>query len=208
MTVKTDNHNPTAKLALRRHFLEKYHADRPIHVMDCCQGGGLMWHTLRDEFPVASYWGLDVKPKKGRLKLDSARVLAQAGWTQNVIDIDTYGSPWKHWLAMLPNITRPTTVFLTIGRGGPNIIRLGNNELLAMGMRMPSLFKMSGAITHRLADLASRFLLAEVYKNGILIKEAIESFPQRNARYIGLHLEKANAERACNTAGILATPQP
>lgn len=110
---KTDNHNPAAKLALRRYFLRKYHAGERFSVLDCCQGSGLLWGELRREFSDCDYWGVDLKPKSGRLKIDSVRILAQPGWTQNVIDIDTYGSPFKHWAAMLPNVTRPLTVFLT-----------------------------------------------------------------------------------------------
>src|SRR6266576_3131176 len=114
-SLKTDNTSPAAKLELRRYFLRAYHATEPIHVLDCCQATGFLWRTLRKEFPLASYWGLDLKPKKGRLKLDSVRVLAQPGWPQNVVDVDTYGSPWKHWTALLPHVTKPLTVFLTIG---------------------------------------------------------------------------------------------
>lgn len=93
--TKTDNKDPSAKLELRRYFLRKYHAGEPIHVLDCCQATGFLWRTLRQEFPIASYWGLDLKPKKGRLQIDSTRVLEQNGWKQNVVDVDTYGSPWE-----------------------------------------------------------------------------------------------------------------
>jgi hypothetical protein len=94
--AKTDNHDPRAKLELRRYFLRKYHGDGLARVLDCCQGSGLLWGTLRQEFECESYWGLDLKRKPGRLSIDSSRVLAQPGWPQDVIDIDTYGSPWKH----------------------------------------------------------------------------------------------------------------
>lgn len=111
MSIKTDNKDPAAKLELRRHFLRTYHARGPVHVLDCCQATGFLWRTLRAEFAVTSYWGLDLKPKKGRLQLDSVRVLQQRGWNQNVVDVDTYGSPWKHWAALLPNITQPKMHF-------------------------------------------------------------------------------------------------
>lgn len=189
MTGKTDNHDPRAKLELRRYMLRKYHADKLPDVLDCCQGGGVLWRKLREEFAVSSYWGLDLKPKKGRLKLDSVRVLAQSGWPQNVVDVDTYGSPWRHWEAMLPNVTRPVTVFLTIGRGGPNMIRLGRQELLAMGMTIPRVHQMSGAITHRLAEIAVRYCLAMACESGIIQVEAVEAVSDGNARYIGVRLE-------------------
>jgi len=112
---KTDNHNLGAKLALREYFLGKYHGSG-AHVLDCCQGDQVIWSALRKKFRIQTYWGLDKKPKVGRLKLDSVRVLEQPGWTQDVVDIDTYGSPWKHWSAMLPHVVRPMSVFLTIGQ--------------------------------------------------------------------------------------------
>lgn len=68
MATKTDNHNPAAKLALRRHFLRKYHAVGEIRVIDCCQGSAKLWTQLRKEFEIKSYWGVDVKPKAGRLR--------------------------------------------------------------------------------------------------------------------------------------------
>lgn len=203
MTAKTDNHDPTAKLELRRYFLRKYHADKPPDVLDCCQGGGLLWRELRKEFDVASYWGLDLKPKKGRLKLDSVRVLAQIGWPQNIVDVDTYGSPWKHWEAMLPNVTRPVTVFLTIGYGGPSRIRLGRHELLALGITLPRIHQMSGAITHKLAELAITYCVARCCDDIILV-EAVEAVSDGNARYIGVRLEPRNGSGpVCQTE-----PQP
>src|SRR5438552_1243842 len=99
---KTDNHNLPAKLALRTYFLRKYHMQdvrrdaagaTNINVLDCCQATGKIWGTLQREFPLAGYWGVDVKPKKGRLTIDSVKILDQPGWTQNVVDVDTYGSP-------------------------------------------------------------------------------------------------------------------
>ena len=193
-TTKTDNHNPAAKLALRRHFLREYHADDSPHVLDCCQGGGLLWQELRKEFAVASYWGVDVKPKKGRLKLDSVRVLAQPGWPQNVVDIDTYGSPWKHWAAMLPNIARPTTVFLTIGQvqiGGGQLIKEAKEALELKDLRIPP------AISAKLNRFAVPYLLAQSDWYGIIVTEALEAASSGNARYIGVRLEPRTKAAGC-----------
>lgn len=184
MAKKTDNHNPEAKLKLRRHFLEKYHSDGAAKVFDCCQGGGVMWSMIRRTHPVASYWGVDVKPKKGRLKIDSVRVLQQ-GVSQNVIDIDTYGSPWKHWFAMLPKVTQPVTVFLTIGQisigGSPlsnesrEVLGIGNLDIPpAIGLKLNKL-----AVDH---CLSAGNRLAK-------ITEAVEVSSTGNARYIGVRLE-------------------
>jgi hypothetical protein len=139
--TKTDNHNATAKLELRRYFLRKLvEADEPINVLDCFQGEGVLWNKLRSEFPVAGYWGVDVKPKKGRLKIDSARILEQPGWTQNVVDLDAYGSPWQHFLNLISTCRHSVTVFLTIGMvkiGGGNC---GKAALQIAGIRFKNLF--------------------------------------------------------------------
>ena len=187
MAKKTDNHNPEAKLKLRRYFLEKYHSDGSAKVFDCCQGGGVMWTALRRTHPVQSYWGVDIKPKKGRVKIDSVRVLQQPGLKQNVIDIDTYGSPWKHWMAMLPNLARPTTVFLTIGQnkmvggfqGAPPKELV---EVLGIPKSTPP------SISANLWDLATGALLEKGSKVAT-ISEAVEVSSTGNARYIGVRLE-------------------
>ncbi|MCP4427166.1 MAG: hypothetical protein GY803_21985 [Chloroflexi bacterium] len=192
MTKKTDNSNLPAKLALRRYFMDKYHSDDRARVFDACQGDGVIWRTLRQEYEVTNYWGVDEKPKKGRIKIDSVRVLGQPGWPEDVIDIDTYGSPWKHWLAMLPHVERPLTAFLTVGSGGPGRVRLGREELLAMGITIDSVLGMSGAITHNLIELAMRYALAAAYDYGLRIVEAQETMTSDSkwrTRYIGVRLE-------------------
>ena len=201
---KTDNHDPQKKLELRRYFLRKYHADKPPDVMDCCQGGGVLWRELRKEFAVASYWGLDLKPKKGRLKLDSVRVLQQPGWPQNVVDVDTYGDCWAHWEAMLPNIAKPTTVFLTRGHGGPNRITLSMYELIAIGITIPRIHKMGGGITHTLGGIAISYCLTKTCDYGNILVEAVEAVSDGNARYIGVRLQPQNGSGpVCQTE-----PQP
>lgn len=183
MAKKTDNHNLKAKLDLRRYFLTKYHSERPARVIDCCQGSGLLWSTLRREFKTDRYWGLDLKPKKGRLKIDSSRVLAQAGLDYDVIDIDTYGSPWKHWGALLPNICQPTTVFLTIGQ-----YQMGtaNDIKTAIGI---SVLPVPPGICIKLHRMAVSYLLARCYDHAIIPLEAMEaSGAAAHARYIGVRL--------------------
>jgi hypothetical protein len=185
MATKKDNHNPRAKLELRRYFLRKYHDDgQPIHVLDCCQGSGVLWGTLRAEFPVASYWGVDLKPKKGRIKLDSVRVLQQPGWPQNVVDVDTYGSPWKHWAAILGNLLRPITVFLTIGQW-----QMGTDRLILSALGLGRL-KVPPGIAIKLHGLGLQYLLGQA---GAWIVEAIEAISDGSARYIGLRLEPTNS---------------
>lgn len=185
MDKKTDNHNPEVKLKLRKYFLEKYHANGSAKVFDCCQGGGVMWTTIQQTHAVESYWGVDVKPKKGRVKIDSIRVLQQSGLKQDVIDIDTYGSPWKHWFAMLPNIVRPTTVFLTIGscKVGGSALSTEARAVLEIGnLQIPK------GIGFKLNELAVDHCLS-AGTGFCTIVEAVESVSTGNARYIGVRLE-------------------
>jgi hypothetical protein len=195
--TKTDNHDPSAKLALRRYFLGRYHgAEDPPHVLDCCQGSGLIWSALRREFPLAGYWGLDQKPKPGRLKIDSRRVLAQPGWTQNVVDIDTYGMPWKHWLAMLPNVRRPTTVFLTLGQRTTGTVGAVDKESLASAGLDFRRLKLPPAFHVKLARIFPSYCLARCCDFGIIIVEAVEAASDGNARYFGVRLKPAERDGA------------
>src|SRR5690606_34501325 len=164
-------HNLPAKLELRRYFLRKYHSDKPPAVLDCCQGSGVIWTELRKEFEVASYWGVDLKPKKGRLKIDSVKILAQPGWTQDVVDVDAYASPWKHWEAILANGHFPLTVFLT--RGSHSLKTLDQHEKQALGLTFSR--ELPGAFWPKLQliDLAVRYCVATACGDTI-IKEAVE----------------------------------
>lgn len=205
MGKKTDNHDPRQKLQLRRYFLHKYHRDG-ANVFDCCQGSGLLWRTLRAEFPVNGYWGVDLKQKKGRLKIDSVRILQQEGWNQDVIDVDTYGSPWKHWMAMMPNVKQPTTVFLTIGQAMGKMMTMPSRlELEAVGMHcFPSLSRnhkracptIGGKdIPRKLLAMsvqtAASALLTRACEYGLIVVEAVEvaeSASNQSARYLGVRL--------------------
>src|SRR5215211_5113703 len=186
---KTDNHNMPAKLELRRHFLRKYHTI-PLRVFDCCQATGKIWAALRGEFQIERYWGVDLKAKKGRLKLDSVRVLDQPGWSEDVVDIDTYGSPWKHWLALLRQCRHPVTVFLTIGMvkvGGGNY----DLELLPiLGLDLKRL-ELPNSLGARLTDMALRHALLSPSSHGLRAVEIQEAESDGNARYVGIRLERA-----------------
>ncbi|HET7624393.1 MAG TPA: hypothetical protein VFM25_03940 [Verrucomicrobiae bacterium] len=186
--TKTDNHNPAAKLELRRHFLRQLvRENEPIRVLDCFQGSGLLWNRLRSEFPVAAYWGVDVKPKKGRLKIDSARILEQPGWNQNVIDLDAYGSPWKHFQNLIATCNHSVAVFLTVGMvriGGGNC---GKAALEIAGVRFEKL-KLPSALGVKISENTLNHALAAAENRGFQIGEIFEAFPQKNARYIGLKM--------------------
>jgi hypothetical protein len=187
MYKKVDNWNIEAKLCLRKHFLEKYHRDSG-RVFDACQGDGVLWSLLRSEYPHLEYWGVDFKRKPGRIKVDSSRILQIPQLPYDIVDVDTYGSPWKHWKALIPNISKPTTVFLTIGfvkiMGGT----LPEEAKASLGLNRLSC-KIPNGIVYFLNRLAVKYLLAEVIQYDIIIVEAWEAVSQGNARYIGLRLE-------------------
>lgn len=181
---KTDNHNPQAKLDLRRHFLQKYHADGGADVFDCCQGSGLLWGTLRKEFKIRSYWGVDLKPKPGRLKIDSVRILEQ-GISQNVIDVDTYDSPWKHWQQIVAHLSQPTTVFLTIGS------TMFRGSFDAVGSRALGLDRLSflpESFGSKISAIAASYALASGCEFATIV-EAVEAVSTGHARYLGVRLE-------------------
>lgn len=195
-----DNQYADSKLELRRYFLGKYHAEPP-RVMDCCQGNGVMWRSLQREFKLASYWGMDLKPKRGRLQADSLAVLAAGKWRDNVIDVDTYGNPWKHWLALLPHVTRPTTVFLTHGmnRMGGGLASIEGLAEAGIRFRNHGLFHNKCPVPHTillhlyLSGILQRYLIAEAERFGIDVVEArvAERCGGQTAsmNYYGIHLK-------------------
>ena len=190
--AKTDNHNPGAKLMLRKYFLEKYNPNGTATIFDCCQGGGVMWNTIQKTHQIKSYWGVDLKAKKGRLKIDSIRILQQ-GLSQNIIDIDTYGSPWKHWFALLSKLEEPKTVFLTIGstmfKGATDKAVLASLGCIFKKLKLPETFY------GRLDEIGVKYALASA-GHFAKITEAIESLSTGNARYIGIRLEpKQNGQQ-------------
>lgn len=190
--MSTDNANLASKLALRRSFLRQLPAVRP-RVFDACQGSGVIWQELRKEFDVR-YWGVDVKQKRGRIKIDSARVLETSGWTFDVVDIDTYGQPWRHWAAVLRHGTGTVTVFLTIGEASGLKAPLSNDGLLAMGLSKLA-DVMPYGLKHQLTESAVDSLLAMSYANGWTLERIAESTPGPMARYLGVRMtRKAKAE--------------
>ena len=185
MQAKTDNHAPHAKLDLRRYMLDKYPEPDGFDVFDACQGSGFLWRTLRNEYAIKSYWGVDKKKRGGRLMIDSVKILGQPGLTANVIDIDTYGEPWEQWLALLPNVARRTTVFLTVGfsqMGGGNI-----SNRMRTALNIPPSTPITLAAKTR--GMGVRYLMTQVVQHGILIVEAVEVVSTHLTRYLGLRLE-------------------
>ena len=185
--TQTDNAFFNAKLNLRRYFLRTYYGTGQFSVFDGCRGSGRIWETLRKEHPC-HYWGVDVKPSPGRMKINSARVLAQPGWDFDVIDIDTYGSPWKHWVALLPHVRKPIVVFLTIGQ-----LRIGGGAVdkeavKAIGLdALPSLpGTIKTAVVQRIGLPA---MLALARHHNLLLSDCREmTTASVTARYVGARL--------------------
>jgi hypothetical protein len=185
--TRTDNHNPAAKLRLRRHFLDKYHCGEFFSVFDCCRGSGFLWKTLAKTYEF-SYFGVDREPGKGLITVDSARLLEIADLDADVIDVDTYGSPWAHWLNLLPNVTRPVTVFLTYGLVrivGGNIDR---RTVEALGMSFPTLEAPPALVIKTSATIPLR-MVALAWRHGLKVVEVAEAVNRGNARYFGVRLE-------------------
>jgi hypothetical protein len=177
----TDNKNMAQKTAVRLHFLRRYHTG-DARVFDCCQGSGLIWKAIRKEFEVSRYWGVDLKTRPGGLKMDSVKVLSQ-GVKDNVIDVDTYGEPWAHWLELLPRVKEPTTVFLTwTSMCSLNMSDVAKKFVFGGQLRMPP------TLFGRLWDYANQSLLAAPIQFGLRVIECQESVNDTSTRYIGIHL--------------------
>lgn len=185
-STKTDNGNLPAKLKLRRFFLSRFHASAPPVVIDACQGSGTIWSQLRKEFEIARIWGLDKKRRAGRLRADSGAVLSRPGWVADVVDVDTYGHPWRHWMGILENAPGPLTVFLTIGTvstgggvGIPDELRRASMPFERLRVP-PSLGRcvIEAGIQGMLSRAHHRFDVA-----------AAKECAGGNARYIGIRLD-------------------
>ena len=198
MTKKTDNANLGSKLSLRRYMLDKYHADGTARVFDCCQGSGVIWGELRKTHKIGHYWGVDEKRKAGRLKIDSVRVLEQPDFRADIVDIDTYGSPWRHWQALMNRLSSDVTVFLTIGV----VVSMGGSGLpreCRESLGIPDEWNISPGFTPDLSKMAVSYLLTTGY-SGCTIIEAVESAPGPHARYVAVRVQK--------TGGGATTPPP
>jgi hypothetical protein len=187
MTAKTDNHSLSVKFALRAGFLDSYHEGKTV-VFDACMGNGELWRRLRVGRRLR-YWGVDVKPKRGFVQVDSERVLAMPGWKFDVIDVDTYGMPWGHWLGILRNGAGALTVFLTVGNvvmGGSGLCR-ELREVVGFGD-----LKIPPAICGRLNSDFTLEMIGYAKLAGWSIEELKEAVPDKpgTARYFGVRMRR------------------
>lgn len=210
---QVDNSNYQGKLSLRRYFMAKYHSESPASVMDCCQGAGLVWKQLRSEFTLSSYFGMDLKKKKGRLKVDSVQVLSQPGWKQDIIDVDTYGQPWRHWEAIVRNATHPLTVFMTIGRGVGLLTSIDHRSLYLIGFSKRLVNMVPKALKRQniFDDLVLNQYLTMSYDHAIIECMEVRQGRQFETRYIGVriqpkkHLADVSCEASRTTRSVKET---
>ena len=124
--------------------------------------------------------GVDIKPIRGHLKIDSRKLLKANTGEFDVIDIDVYGSPLRYLDILLPLIKKQIILFLTFGKvGGWGYDRIINN-ILGIKFDIPPTIG---------ASINSRFLeeiLAGQINKFAKIIECRESPCSRNARYIGV----------------------
>jgi len=180
---KTDNTNVETKLHLRRHFLRTYHAEGGT-VLDACQGEGKLWGQLRQEFPALRYTGADMKPRAVGVMVDSRRLLAMRDWPWDIIDVDTYREPWGHWQNLCETVSRPVTVFLTIG-----LVRMAGGVVSNCCKRAAGLpDETPGCLAASVVDLIFNQLLWYPVRLGWQIENVLEATPRQRARYIGLRL--------------------
>lgn len=182
---KTDNHNLRAKVELRRWFLQQYHAGTRPAVLDACQGAGKVWDCLRREFNVR-YQGADLHLRRPGVKVDSSRIFDIPGWAFDVVDIDTYGEPWRHYAKLCGTVTSPITVFLTIGLIRPNGFGGNVSQYVRGAIGAPA-----ETPACLLADLQRQMLDRLIwYPLGRLrLVDCREAPSGGNARYIGLRIE-------------------
>lgn len=105
-----------------------------------------------------------------------------------IVDIDTYGSPWRHYYALLPNIHKPTTIFLTNGlikiMGG----NVSKEEKEAIWINFKTVNPPQALIVKACKKSIS-YCFARCYDYNIIIIEAMEAVSYGNAKYYGLRLE-------------------
>lgn len=177
--TKQHNANLRQKVEQRLRGLAVFSA--PAIVLDCCMGPGLIWQEIRKQQPVEEYMGLDLKPQRGGLRMDSRRYCkSPAVARHSVIDIDTYGAPWEHYFAAADRIRSRWLVFLTIGQ-----VMMGTQWLAVddiIGRRFADMPQMLRA---KIAQSNAPHLLAYPNKCGMVL-EWHEITRHKNAVYAAM----------------------
>jgi len=136
-SVQVDNGDLESKIALREHFLEKYHKGTHTKVLDCCAGQQQIWKRLRAKYDV-DYLVLDKKEIPGTLKIDSIVYLeAGHGIAFDIIDVDTYGLPYRHFSKAVQHLNKPTTFFGTVNANGMTKPQAEETAALGITCKVP-----------------------------------------------------------------------
>lgn len=188
--IETDNAALEVKLELRRRFLREWKA--PIRVLDCCEGAGVIWARLRDEFPVQSHWGVDMEPRKGAVRVESARLLEVPGLDVTVVDIDTYGLPWCHYLTLVQyQAPRDMLVFLTVG----SVMMFGMTPLAQEELRCLGLDRLSSSLSKHLAgrlrEFAIPYVVYRAERHGWRVEDAEIVRGGPRVQYLAVRLQSA-----------------
>ena len=185
--MSLDNSRVAEKLALRRWALRQFHPTPP-RVLDLCAGQQVIWGMLRQEFTIASYAAFDRHTSTGRHfhVNDSVRV-ARSAWIADVVDIDTYGEPWPHWLAVLERGLAPLTVFLTVGYSPTKISTVSKCVHRALGL---GAIHVPPAMSFHLMGLIIRVMLHQATRYGYRFR--LWTIPAGDlADYYAVRLERA-----------------
>lgn len=191
--VKTDNASLDAKLLLRTTMLDLYHPTS-FTVFDACQGEGVLWSHLRRRYGerVTRYWGTDLKAERGRMRVDSRRIMSSI--REDVVDIDTYGEPWDHLMSLLAGPRQPRTVFLTVGHRMDTSYLQSKQVLGRFGFEhLPHL--RTGLFKGEIGDwVTSAMILDIVADERYVTLDMREGLPKgRMARYFGIRIEPVKA---------------
>jgi hypothetical protein len=122
---KTDNRSLRLKIEIRTKALAAAGLTH-VRVLDLCAGEGDIWREMRKHVDVTSYVPVDRKPRAfGSIKGEALTIARAIDLTMfDVIDVDTYGSPWEIWLNLAQRIRSREVVCLTHGttsQGGGDI---------------------------------------------------------------------------------------
>lgn len=117
---RTDNRDLRLKLAIRRWTIAAAGLGPDLRVLDLCAGEGHIWQVLRKEYRLSSYTPCDRNPRMpGTIKGDAERLVESFDLSLfDVIDVDTWGSPWEIWLRLSGRVRQRTAILLTHGTRG------------------------------------------------------------------------------------------
>lgn len=181
--MPVDNQFFQIKLNLRLEYIRRYGG---VTAFDCCQGSMRLWSEILKEYPNIKYFGVDKKPKPGRHKVDSSRILEIENLSWDIVDIDTYGDPWKHYINLCKNTSCDVTVFLTNGKGAGKLSNVSNTvcDLLHIPENTPQ--------TLRLAAVDNNIdrVIHSCIRYGIIATDIIEVKPSDTVCYYAMRLKK------------------